>query len=1178
MHLFYFISYTLSILILSVLASPRLERITTRYLSPDQHDPYQTGTNNNRQHQQAPPPPPPPLEQNVHQPTPTNHAYTSSLSPLHDRSLDDWDLNNLILLSDTNGSLHGVNRENGNLIWTLPIEEPLVKIQTNSGGDTSPASNILWFVEPYQDGSLYYFTPKFGLNKLPTSIKDLVMESPFTLSGDDKIYTGTRKTSLFSINLHTGEIKSSFGNTEECPIPKSTLPPGESGTKDANDDDTIMIGKTTYQLTIHSKSNSNIMWNVTYSQWVPNNIDNDLILQNQQSADRVYFTPFHDRSLLAINQDIGTPIWISKLPALPVNIFDVFSNSENQKNEYLVLPHPLEVLNNLQMNDINNQDMVFVNKTFDTNQWVAMSFRNYPTLIKSAPISKYQELLNQYYAGINESLDFIENFQLVNNSDENIEKLISGIHRVIQLSQENSYQPVQRYHTSQPDVKRIGDGRTEDQGEPTESLDKVPNIMDGFKFPSRQSTLTSKLLLLEPSKNDQPSSPHQQQPYQYQTSLSDGNSSVATSGGFLRRIIEDLAVLVVILVLLMTFGRSSRIVKKFIGEFPIEKDVSDEEQQKPQEIIIEKPDEPRKLEEIIEKTEEISSTSEEKDFELETQTEPKSTSKAKKVTIVEPEPEPEPEQESQTEPDQELEQEDGEKKSPLQELTEEQPVPKKKAKRGSRGGRRAKNKNKAVEPERDPETEEVEIISTKSLIPPAPQTPSVINKARKKLQVENNLTISDKILGYGSHGTVVFEGSFENRPVAVKRMLLDFYDVANHEVRLLQESDDHPNVVRYYCSQTSESEKFLYIALELCLCTLEDIFEKPSKLPNVLIPKKNDILFQLASGLQYLHSLSIVHRDLKPQNILVSTVKKNKHTKDLKLENGDCQNNVRLLISDFGLCKKLENDQSSFRATTQNAASGTSGWRAPEVLLNHDLLDISPDSIYSNHSTGDNTPASSGKRLTKAIDIFSLGCVFYYILTEGHHPFGDRYLREGNIIKGEYDITLLMEKCPDDKYEATDLISQIIDADPRKRPSTSKILKHPLFWSPTKRLEFLLKVSDRFEVERRDPPSELLLKLEEKAGNVIHNNWHTQMQDPEFIENLGKYRKYQPDRLMDLLRALRNKYHHYNDMPDSLKMKMDPVPEGFYHYFNGKFPTLLMEIYRVVEENLKDEQMFKEYY
>ena len=44
-------------------------------------------------------------------------------------------------------------------------------------------------------------------------------------------------------------------------------------------------------------------------------------------------------------------------------------------------------------------------------------------------------------------------------------------------------------------------------------------------------------------------------------------------------------------------------------------------------------------------------------------------------------------------------------------------------------------------------------------------------------------------------------------------------------------------------------------------------------------------------------------------------------------------------------------------------------------------------------------------RLTKAIDIFSLGCVFFYVMTGGGHPFGDRYMREANIITGEYDLS-----------------------------------------------------------------------------------------------------------------------------------------------------------------------------
>ena len=1209
---------------MSIIASPRLERITTKYLSPQQQ----------QQQQQR-------RDQAYNPATPTNNIYTSaSLQPLAERSLDDWDLNNIILLSDINGSLHCVNRDDGNLIWSLPIDEPLVKIQSNIK-DKSAAHNILWFVEPYQDGTLYYFTPKFGLNKLPTSIKDLVMESPFTLSGDDKIYTGTRKTSLYNINIHTGEIKSSFGNTDECPIPRSTLPPETA----FNADDTIMIGKTTYELSIHSKSNSDVMWNVTYSQWVPNNIDNDLILQNQQSLDKIYFTPFHDRSLLAINKDIGTPIWISKLPGLPVSIFDVFSNSA-KTNDYLLLPHPLKVLNDLQSNDINHQSMVFVNKTLSTSsnnqdhlndQWVAMSFRNYPTLIKSAPISKYQEVLNKYYAGINTNtnnkndkeftVDYIENFQIVNNSNENIENLISGIHRVFELSPENSYQPFERFHSPLDDIKRIGDGSGIDDKDEQSSAERTknnggaPDIIGGLKFPSRLSTLTSEILLIEPSKDNQ----LDQQLgnlHHNQDTLKLDNSNV-TSSGIIRRIIEDIAVLMVLFVLLMTFGKSNNMVKKIFGQFTKQQHELDEEKQLQQEkeIVVEAPvslvsDQTTlntdskpvdKIEEINEKITDVIEVKQDDDNETlvvdtktkslspqidtETETDTKNTKKSKKVVIVEPETDLESEPDQQTETD----------TATITEINEET-TPKKKRKRGSRGGRRGgarKNNKQKTNGDDDQEDQQQndesvvdeEIIPTKSLIPPS-SLPAI--KSRKKLQIENNLVISDKILGYGSHGTVVFQGTFENRPVAVKRMLLDFYDIANHEVRLLQESDDHPNVVRYFCSQSSESEKFLYIALELCLCTLEDIIEKPQNMPNLCIPKRNDILYQLTSGLHYLHSLKIVHRDIKPQNILVANIKKNGKRKNQITEIDEtCENNVRLLISDFGLCKKLENDQSSFRATTQNAALGTSGWRAPELLLNHDLWEISPDSISSIHSNSNSNgngngngatngsvsnSTTSGKRLTKAIDIFSLGCVFYYILTGGYHPFGDRYLREGNIIKGEYDLSLLMEKCPNDRYESIDLISKIISHDPSQRPNTGKILKHPLFWSFSKRLEFLLKVSDRFEIEKRDPPSPLLLKLEEHAKAVHNGNWHKLLNDDEFMDNLGKYRKYSPEKLMDLLRAMRNKYHHYNDMPESLQLKMAPLPDGFYKYFNDKFPKLLMEIYYVVEENFRNEHVFKEYY
>jgi serine/threonine-protein kinase/endoribonuclease IRE1 len=52
---------------------------------------------------------------------------------------------------------------------------------------------------------------------------------------------------------------------------------------------------------------------------------------------------------------------------------------------------------------------------------------------------------------------------------------------------------------------------------------------------------------------------------------------------------------------------------------------------------------------------------------------------------------------------------------------------------------------------------------------------------------------TEKLIGTGSNGTMVFEGKFDGRDVAVKRMLIQFYDIASQETKLLRESDDHPN-------------------------------------------------------------------------------------------------------------------------------------------------------------------------------------------------------------------------------------------------------------------------------------------------------------------------------------------------------------------------------------------------
>lgn len=65
-----------------------------------------------------------------------------------------------------------------------------------------------------------------------------------------------------------------------------------------------------------------------------------------------------------------------------------------------------------------------------------------------------------------------------------------------------------------------------------------------------------------------------------------------------------------------------------------------------------------------------------------------------------------------------------------------------------------------------------------------------------KIQFNPNNT-----LGKGCEGTFVFRGLFENRDVAVKRLLPECFTFADREVALLRESDTHENVVRYFCTE-----------------------------------------------------------------------------------------------------------------------------------------------------------------------------------------------------------------------------------------------------------------------------------------------------------------------------------------------------------------------------------------
>jgi serine/threonine-protein kinase/endoribonuclease IRE1 len=95
-------------------------------------------------------------------------------------------------------------------------------------------------------------------------------------------------------------------------------------------------------------------------------------------------------------------------------------------------------------------------------------------------------------------------------------------------------------------------------------------------------------------------------------------------------------------------------------------------------------------------------------------------------------------------------------------------------------------------------------------------------------------------------------------------------------------------------------------------------------------------------------------------------------------------------------------------------------------------------------------------------------------------------------------------------------------SDAGDRPDTTTCLMHPYFWEPGRRLGFLQDASDRFEIMCRDPRDPHLVLLENNAIDVVGTDWPSRL-DKIFVENLGKFRKYDGRSVQDLLRALRNK-------------------------------------------------------
>ncbi|KAI9693690.1 MAG: bifunctional endoribonuclease/protein kinase ire1 [Bathelium mastoideum] len=1051
------------------------------------------------------------------------------------RSLQDWEVEDFVLLATVDGTLHARDRKTGAYRWHLETEKPMVDTiyhRRNHSENKEPLieDERLWIVEPSQDGALYIYTPgsKIGMERLHYTVRQLAEDwSPYAGEDPPVVYTAEKRNTLYTVDASSGKPLKMFSTSGPSILNDNKSCRLISGLEGLDEEAcestaTITLSRTEYTVRIQDRSNGDPICTISYFEWGPNNRDRDLHHQYSRTFDDKYIYSNFDGSINTWDYAKldgpdplypERPVWRQKFASPVVRAFDIAHPLTSDNDASLViLPQP-----KWPTFDWGPLDHVFVNLT-ESGSWYALSESSYPTVTNGAAEAEvYKDLLADVASSWTGKTVARQDSRLI------------GVHSTFTM-------------------------------EGSRPID-IPNMGGSESWPTLDGPE------VDPNTADQPLLPDK--PNSHYTNL----SALKSSGTW-----GALAILVCFLGFLVTPKLRHSFTPSKLQQIPsvlVPSKSSVEKGIKPVTPVVETvPTEDERRVKFVED-------------ELEAEMAERSSSTESAMTAIDQTPRPstppnqldsmhsnDPENAGSHSPSA-----DGVEDSSQQET----PKPKKKAHRGQRGGRNRrrprKSNDEALEKIAEGKVAEgiIKQIDPDKNLQADENTINALNIDEMSGTIQiNSLSIkTDRVLGSGSGGTFVFEGTFEGRDVAVKRMLPQYYELASQEVNLLQQSDDHPNVIRYFCQQ--KDANFLYIAVELCQASLWDLYkdgrpddewkEEYGALVNQINSDVPRALYQLAAGLTHLHNLRIIHRDIKPQNILIAYPKKGQ------------TGGPRFVISDFGLCKSLPENMSTLMATTGNA--GTVGWKAPELIMqpkdSEGRTSSNPHSRESSAS-GDNVSSYGVKRNA---DIFSLGCVFYYVLTNGGHPFDDlegwAQLRELNIKKNKCNFTRLKD-WGDDSVEPMHLISWMLENKPERRPTALQVLQHPFFWSPEKRLNFLCDVSDHWEREPRDPPSYHLEVLEEVGPAVFGVDFLAQL-PVWFKDTLGKQRKYTGSRMLDLLRALRNKKNHYEDMDKEVQRKVGPLPYGYLRFWTTRFPNLLMECYNVVLAcGLEEEHRFRPYF
>eukprot|EP00041_Stephanoeca_diplocostata_P024439 m.619366 g.619366 ORF g.619366 m.619366 type:complete len:329 (+) comp22530_c0_seq22:325-1311(+) len=214
--------------------------------------------------------------------------------------------------------------------------------------------------------------------------------------------------------------------------------------------------------------------------------------------------------------------------------------------------------------------------------------------------------------------------------------------------------------------------------------------------------------------------------------------------------------------------------------------------------------------------------------------------------------------------------------------------------------------------------------------------------------------IEPAYIGEGAYGTVVSSlDTKTNERVAIKRLCPFKHRLmcqrTLREIKILRRFN-HPNIISIRHMLFGPQKEDIYVVQAL----METDLHKVLKRTRLSTEHICFFAYQTLCALKYIHSANVLHRDLKPSNLLI-----------------DASTTCDLRVCDFGLSRVLDPDYDHAGTMTEYVA--TRWYRAPEIML-------------------------QAKAYTKAIDMWSVGCIFAEMFNNRPLFPGKNYVEQLNLI------------------------------------------------------------------------------------------------------------------------------------------------------------------------------------